>query len=49
MVMSPMLKLPPATSAPAITVIAARPTLRISAWAAFSRFSEPLARELAST
>ena len=42
-VTSPMRIWPSSTLRPAATVIAARPTLRISAWAAFSSDSEVLA------
>ena len=47
--MSPIRKAPPATAAPAITVIAACPRLRISDWAPFSMLSEVLARTATST
>ena len=49
MVTSPIRRCPPATSKPAMTVRAARPTFKITDWAPFSRFSEELARALAST
>ena len=49
MVTSPICRRPPATSKPAITVSAARPTFRITDWAPFSRLSEVLALALAST
>ena len=49
MVTSPICMLPAATSMPASTVITARPRLRITAWAPFSRESEVLAFTAAPT
>ena len=49
MVMSPMRKVPRETAAPAITVMIARPVVRISDWTAFSRLSELFALTATST